>query len=155
NLWHAVARDLPGNASAGLAWTVGIVADELSERATKWGNRADDAEERQAWHALADLAERRGNNASRARERDFAVDEPEMSRGAAAETLTVEAIRRDPWNAVTLDIPENASIELLQNITSTARELRGYAEGRAEAAQDGPNPEQVERWAERAEAADF
>jgi hypothetical protein len=155
NLWHAVARDLPGGASAGLAAAVVIITDELSDRATKWGNRTDDDKERRAWHALAEMAERRGEKASTLSERILAVNEPEISRAAAAETLTVEAIRQDPWNAVRLDIPEDVSIELLQKISSTARELRGYSEGRTEAARDELKGEEVERWAERAEAADF
>jgi hypothetical protein len=155
NPWHAVARDLPGSAGIELAATVMTVADQLGEQATKWGNRAEDAEERQAWHALAEVPERRTESAFAVSERVLGGNEPEISRSATAETLTVEAIRQDPWNAVTLDLPKDASIDLLQNIASTARELRSYAEGRAEAARDGPNSEEVERWAERAEAADF
>jgi hypothetical protein len=155
NRWHAVARDLPGSADIELAAAVMTAADDLGDRATKWGNRSDDAEERQAWHALAQMAERRTESALVVSERVLDGNEAEISRGAASETLTVEAIRQDPWNAVRLDIPDNADLELLQNITTTARELRGYAEGRAEAARDGPNPEEVERWAKRAEAADF
>jgi hypothetical protein len=40
------------------------------------------------------------------------------------EPLTRAAIARDSWNAVTLDIPEDASRELLSLISATARDLR-------------------------------
>jgi hypothetical protein len=43
--------------------------------------------------------------------------------------MTLEAIKRDPENAVTLDIPENASVELLSVIVDTAARLRENAEG--------------------------
>lgn len=155
NPWHAVVRGLPENAGIELAAAVLTVTNELGDQAAKWGNRTDDAGERQAWNDLATVAQRRGETALMLNERVFGVDEPEMSRTTAAETLTPEAIRRDPWNAVRLDIPEDASIELLHNISITARELRSFAEDRAGAAQEARNPEEVERWAELAEAADF
>jgi hypothetical protein len=155
NPWHAVVRCLSENASVELAAAAMTVTDELGGQAAKWGNRTDDAAERRAWDDLAALAQRRAETALTPNEPALAVDEPEIWRTTAAETLTLEAIRRDPWNAVRLDIPEDASIELLHNVSSAARELRGYAERRADAAQDARIPEEVERWAELAEAADF
>ena len=43
----------------------------------------------------------------------------------AKEVMTPEAIAREPWNAVDLDIPKDASRELLSLVAATAYELRG------------------------------
>jgi hypothetical protein len=165
NPWHAVARDLPHDAGAELAAAVVKATDELGERATKWGNRTDDPEERKAWHDLAELAQRRGEGVeaqaheraagAQAYERAAARGEPKISGATPTDSLTLDAIRQDPWNAVKMDIPDDADIELLGEIARTARELRVDAEGRAEAAQSAQNDEERERWVERAEAADF
>jgi Ti-type conjugative transfer relaxase TraA len=54
-----------------------------------------------------------------------------------------EAIRRDPWNAVNLDIPADASAELLGTIAETAQDLRIHAEERAAVA---VSSEETEYW---------
>jgi hypothetical protein len=155
NPWHAVAREVGRTASTELSAAVVEATEQVGERAMKWGDRAEDSEERKAWHAVAAMAARRGEEAAMAQERAIVGPEPEMSRDIPADTLSFDAMRKDPWNAVRLDIPDDASIELLGQISQTARELRVYAEGRAEAAQDAGNLKETERWVERAEAADF
>jgi hypothetical protein len=150
NPWHAVARELARDASTELAAAVVHVTDDLGECATKWGNRADDAEERQAWHDLAELTQIRGENAALAHERTTARVEPEIARAEPAETLTLEAIRQEPWNAVNLEVPKDASMELLGNVAHTAWQLRSGAEERARAA---GSPEDREHWQELAGAA--
>ncbi len=72
-------------------------------------------------------------------------------RGSEPESLTTEAIQRDAWNAVMLDIPENASIELLGVIAETAQYLRVDAENRAVVA---TSAEETEQWQELASEAD-
>ena len=72
-------------------------------------------------------------------------------RAPEPEPLTAEAIKRDAWNAVTLDIPENASTELLGIIVETAQDLRRDAEDHATVA---TSIEETERWRELASKAD-
>jgi hypothetical protein len=62
-----------------------------------------------------------------------------------------QAIKRDPWNAVMLDIPPHADAETLGLIAETAQALRIHAEERAAAA---TSIEQTEHWNELAGKAD-
>jgi hypothetical protein len=62
-----------------------------------------------------------------------------------------EAIKRDPWNAVFLDIPAGASAELLGLILETAQDLRIHAEERAASA---TSIEDTEYWYELGLKAD-
>jgi hypothetical protein len=56
---------------------------------------------------------------------DHDPDDPSNGRAAAIQpdTLTLEAIERDPWNAVNLAIPDNADCELLGVIEGAAYAL--------------------------------
>ena len=58
----------------------------------------------------------------------------EMRQPDPSEALTREAIARDPWNAVSLEIPADADRELLSLITMTARDLRHGLSARANTA---------------------
>jgi hypothetical protein len=62
-----------------------------------------------------------------------------------------EAIRRDPWNAVLLDMPARDDAELLGLILETAQDLRIHAEERAAAA---TSIEETEYWYELGFKAD-
>lgn len=123
NPWHAVARDLPHDASAELAAAVVRATDDLGERATAWANQAGDPVERERWHDVAELAQVRGENAALAQHVEVARTawrEPEFSRA------TIEA---DPWTAVHLPIPDKADPELLASARDWASDLGRYAEG--------------------------
>jgi hypothetical protein len=65
--------------------------------------------------------------------------------------VIVQAIKRDPWNAVILDIPPAASAEVLNTIAGTAQALRIHAEERAVAA---VSLEETEHWNDLALKAD-
>jgi len=67
------------------------------------------------------------------------------------EPVIVQAIKRDPWNAVALDIPPAASAEVLNTIAGTAQALRIHAEERAVAA---VSLEETEHWNDLALKAD-
>lgn len=62
-----------------------------------------------------------------------------------------EAIKRDPWNAVTLDLPADASAELFNTIAGIAQDLRIEAQARAAAA---TSIEETEHWHDLALKAD-
>jgi hypothetical protein len=65
---------------------------------------------------------------------------------------TIEgAIKRDPWNAVTLDLPADASAELFNAIAGIAQDLRIEAQERAAAA---TSSEETEHWHDLALKAD-
>jgi hypothetical protein len=49
----------------------------------------------------------------------------------AREPMTAEAIARDPWNAVALEIPADASRDLLSLVVATAEDLRASFTARA------------------------
>jgi hypothetical protein len=66
------------------------------------------------------------------------------------EPMTREAIERDPWNAVALDIPDDAGPALLTTITEAIRDVRPILEERAAQA---TTPEQQEFWREFADDA--
>jgi hypothetical protein len=66
------------------------------------------------------------------------------------EPMTREAIERDPWNAVALDIPDDAGPALLTTITEAIRDVRPILEKRAAQA---TTPEQQEFWREFADDA--
>jgi hypothetical protein len=122
NPWHAVARDLNPWPSAELSAAVVKATDDLAERATKWGDRTDNPEERKGWHELAELAQVQGEAAGLAHDKTMARAawrEPEFSRA------TIEA---DPWTAVHLPIPENAEPQLLAHARNWAGDLLRYAE---------------------------
>ena len=59
---------------------------------------------------------------------------PETRTSDVFEALTREAIARDPWNAVSLEIPEDADRELLSLTATTARDLRHALSARANTA---------------------
>jgi len=63
-----------------------------------------------------------------------------------------EAIRRDPWNAVTLDLPEDTSAQSYSAIAGVAQDLRIGAEARADAA---TSIEETEYWQDLALKADL
>jgi hypothetical protein len=75
-----------------------------------------------------------------------------MSETRNAGPMTIEAIERDPWNAIRLDIPEAASAELLEHARNAAArqldELRNYIEYDRESFDD-PAFEQIKAAARR------
>jgi hypothetical protein len=81
-----------------------------------------------------------------------AVSPPDRAAGAEpqAEVMSREAIERDPWNAVALDVPADASKELLYQAATTAQDCRFALDDRAELAE---SPEQAALWAGLAERA--
>jgi hypothetical protein len=83
-------------------------------------------------------------------ERVAAVEPHDAGAEPQREMLTLEAIERDPWNAVALDLPAAASKELLYGVAETARDARFTLDDRAELAQ---SPEQAALWAGLAERA--
>jgi|SRR5271170_2386895 len=52
-----------------------------------------------------------------------------------APPLTIEAIKRDPWNAVRLDLPKEMSVDLAALVVNTAFELREVARDEAREAE--------------------
>lgn len=62
-----------------------------------------------------------------------------------------EAIKRDPWNAVSLDLPADASADLFNTIAGVAQDLRIEAQDRADAA---TSIEETEHWHDLALKAD-
>ena len=78
---------------------------------------------------------------------------PEAAHGGAPEwPYSMEAaIKRDPWNAVNLDLPANGSADFYNEISGIAQDLRIHAEERAAAA---TSIEETEHWHELALRAD-
>ena len=69
--------------------------------------------------------------------------EREARKTEAREPMTIEAIERNPWNAVALDLPADADRQLAFLVANTARELRHALAERGNAA---TTPEQQELW---------
>jgi hypothetical protein len=85
----------------------------------------------EAFEKTALELQRDGGHAVENLERAPATAGLEQGIKLADEPLTRDAIARDPWNAVTLEIPENASRELLRLIAVTAQDLQRSFHGRA------------------------
>jgi hypothetical protein len=64
---------------------------------------------------------------------------------AAPEPLTLEAIRRDPWNAVTLNLPDKAAPELYAAVAETAMQLY-YTPDAERPPMPFPAPENDDDW---------
>jgi hypothetical protein len=139
NPWHAVARDLPDDASAALAAEVVRVTEDLERRASEWAKQAVNPAEQDHWLDLAELSQTRREEAALAHDVAFAREawrEPTFSRA------TIDA---DPWTAVHLDIPENADPELLAYARGWASDLSRYAEGNGALAEPQVDPERFGR----------
>jgi hypothetical protein len=80
------------------------------------------------------------------------MPEPPPATAAPEWSYTIEeAIKRDPWNAVSLDLPADASAESFNTIAGVAQDLRIDAQERAAAA---TSPEETEYWHDLALKAD-
>ena len=78
--------------------------------------------------------------------------EPAPATAAPEWPYTIEeAIKRDPWNAVSLDLPADASADLFNTIAGVAQDLRIDAQERAAAA---TSVEETEHWHDLALKAD-
>jgi hypothetical protein len=112
NPWAVLWSDLSGAGPELLGrvrdTAVGLVREAMGRR----DERSSTPEEAALWNSYAEAARNTYIDA-------YALQEL----GRASEPLTRQAIARDAWNAVTLDIPENASPELLSLIAATAHDL--------------------------------
>ena len=94
--------------------------------------------------------------AASATERDLAAEAgPTRARPVTQDNepqpaITREAIERDPWNAVALDLPADADHELLFLVASTTRELQSTL---AERGNEAVTPDQQQLWLDLAERA--
>ena len=94
--------------------------------------------------------QRRAEQQQDEKQREPANQNSREAEPAKAEPLTLEAIQRDPWNAVALDLPANADHELLFRVAATSRELHSTLTERSGQAD---TPEQQELWLKLAEQA--
>ena len=76
--------------------------------------------------------------------------EPQQPANQNRHEITREAIERDPWNAVALDLPADADHELLFLVAGTARDLQSNLAGRGN---EALTPEQQQLWFDLAEQA--
>ena len=98
--------------------------------------------ERDRPHTVAQpAAEMRG--ARTARPLDRQQQAPAANHNEQEPPLTREAIERDPWNAVALDLPADADHELLFLVSTAARELQSRL---AERGNEAVTPEQQQLW---------
>ena len=105
--------------------------------------------ERDRPHTVAQAAaEMRG--ARTARPLDRQQQAPSANQNEQKPPLTREAIERDPWNAVALDLPADADHELLFLVSTAARELQSRL---AERGNEAVTPEQQQLWFDLAERA--
>ena len=105
--------------------------------------------ERDRPHTVAQpAAEMRG--ARTARPLDRRQEAPAANQNEQKPPLTREAIERDPWNAVALDLPADADHELLFLVSTAARELQSRL---AERGNEAVTPEQQQLWFDLAEKA--
>jgi hypothetical protein len=75
--------------------------------------------------AVIDFQKARADRAAQQQQKDQAMsDDPDSSK-KQPEVMTIEAIKRDQWKAVELDIPEDAGRELLTEIQAAARKIMG------------------------------
>ncbi|MBV8738067.1 MAG: hypothetical protein JO007_12570 [Alphaproteobacteria bacterium] len=128
------------------------VADKRIEQNTKQEHIAANRNERE----LDPFAQRLQDGFS-----SFRGSTPEPGRydslqPAPAEPLTAEAIARDPWNAVALDLPADADPRLLFLVADTARGLRFSLGDRAGEALGVPDidaaaRQQAELWSDLAD----
>ncbi|MGA8613741.1 MAG: AAA family ATPase, partial [Xanthobacteraceae bacterium] len=94
--------------------------------------------------------------AASATERDLAAEAgPTRARPVTQDNepqpaMTREAIERDPWNAVALDLPADADHELLFLVASTTRELQSTL---AQRGNEAVTPDQQQLWLDLAEQA--
>ena len=88
-------------------------------------------------------------------EAETALVEPEVEEERTAEIepepMSLEMIERDPWNAVKLDLPEDASRDLLTEVYFTAQHLDRDAFERYEAAETATEAKQ---WADASREAE-
>jgi hypothetical protein len=161
--WTAVYLPIPEGADAELLTVARNCAADLKQRAAGEGalpqiignDRIQSREENLAATEarVAELDRRletlrnaeplrdasQGNSGEVDRELDAILRDLEEGHGvveivAMPPPLTREAIARDPWNAVALDMPANADRELLSEIAATARAFRHVFNERANAA---------------------
>jgi Ti-type conjugative transfer relaxase TraA len=89
--------------------------------------------------------------AATATERDLAAEaRPVTQDNEPQPAMTREAIERDPWNAVALDLPADADHELLFLAATTARDLQSSL---SERGSEATTPDQRQLWLDLAERA--
>ena len=135
--WTAVYRPIPADGDVWLLMK-GFDAAHLCEDRIARGEgprlrQGDDGPAENMERAVARAAEI-ANQIERRLE-TARKPEPAPSREPdPSEAVTREAIARDPWYAVSLEMPEDADRELLSLIAATARDLRHDLSARANAA---------------------
>jgi hypothetical protein len=80
--------------------------------------------ERQHMQPVASMSDENDNSAPHAHEINAGAGTAETTQSP----MTVEAIKRDPWNAVVLDLPENGTRELYVAAADAAHMLRSIPE---------------------------
>ena len=111
-----------------------IPANAISEQIEKANARLGDIEERLEQTLAAAIEPGR-------------EPAPDSARGV----VTAEAIERDPWNAVRLELPRAMSAELAGLVVETAQHLQEQAAAKLDAAD---TPAEKELWLERREDAE-
>lgn len=132
-------------------------SDELLHAAREAARRCgDEAYLKVQADPLGDLAGMDQDYRS-ARARGAALDEMAHWRAIASEPVTIEAIARDPWNAVVYGLPQDGSAKLYETVAQAARDLL-YGPDRPppfsvydDREWSGLNSQIKERWHEAAE----
>ena len=164
--WTAVYLSVPDNADIWLlmkAYDAAMQCQDTIVRGADGGPRLRQGEDGPAenMERAAARADQIAHEIDRIRE--AATPEPIISRDPPSpppapdvmperEPVTREAIARDRWNAVALDLPADASRELLSLIATTAHEVRDSLAERAQ--QSLRTEEAVEWWSLAVEARD-
>jgi hypothetical protein len=137
NPWNAVQLEIPTEADRELLSLIATTAGHLRETLSAQGHLADNAEQAAALFSDSDKADARYNEAWDRLEKREAAAEPEP----APETMTLEAIRQDPWTAVYRPIPPDADASLLQQAHDAAMQCAGAVAGEPGPAQHAFAPD--------------
>ena len=126
NPWSIVRSDLAGIGPELLERVTEVAVDLIADALRRSEDSSHGREEAALWKSYAEAAARTYMDAYRG----LAVIVPGFI--AAPEPLTQAAIARNPRNAIDLDIPADASRELLSSIAATAKDLRRTFSARAQ-----------------------
>ena len=110
--WNAVILDL-GNATVEVAGLASLMAGYCAWRCDEMATAAAAQAERDDWLSFADKARERAEEAKRI-----------VSERDPPGPLTIEAIDRDPRNAIRRELPDDASPALLKRVIEAVREVR-------------------------------
>jgi hypothetical protein len=113
--WNAVALSMPLKADHELWTLIATTAAELRENLLERANEANTAGQQELW----------AQHAESARERQ----EVAAALASITEPMTREAIERDPWNAVALELPADADKALLQEAHAAVMQCCTYMAG--------------------------